>query len=212
MEFTKIGQEFLMMLLTGILGALAAFLVALVKRGFDLLSQKILEVKNNNAREKLNEALEILEMAVINTVTSLQQTAGDAIKESLANGDGKFTRKDLLSLKDQAYDLVIGQLNGAVSDILENTFDDLPELIDSMIETQVRNLKLETTEMEVNRLMINNAKAESVSFEKKEIDPIVKEDMKKKVKKVKPVVGPGTGAPGDPIPTPKPVQPKLEEK
>lgn len=145
-NFREVFQTFLVTLLSGLLTVLAGFLIALAKKGFEWLGAKIASVKSETARTELNKATTILQDVVVNTVTSLQQTLGDEIKRSLEEGDGKYTREDLLGLKDEAFNIVVGQLNEGVIKILEETFDDVDQIVSDMIETQVRALKEKAVE------------------------------------------------------------------
>lgn len=141
MDFNEIFKGCLETLVTGILGVLSGFLIALAKKGFDWIVAKIESVKDDTIRKRLREATEVLHSTVVTTVTSLQQEFGDDIKESIKSGDGKFTREDLLELKDKAVDTVLSQLNVAVLDVLESQYDNIQGLIKDLIEVQVKALK-----------------------------------------------------------------------
>lgn len=141
MDFQTIMQNFLVTLVTGILGVLAAFLIGLVKKGFAWIDAKINNVKNETAKTEFFRASSILQDTVSNVVTSLQQTIGDEIKKSLANNDGKYTRDDLLNLKNVAFMEITNQLSSGVMEILNGVYDDVDDVINSMIETKVHELK-----------------------------------------------------------------------
>lgn len=136
-----VASEFVTMLVTGVLGVLSAFLVALVKKGLDWVSAKIDSIKDDSFRKNLGSALSTLDSIVCTTVTSLQQSLGDEIKKSIEARDGTYTREDLLNLKDKAYELVVNQVNESVTDLLKSTYDDIDALIYDLIENHVRALK-----------------------------------------------------------------------
>ena len=138
---TEVIQEFIDMLISGILGILGAFLIALAKKGFDWIIAKIDLVKSDNSRQALASATNILEQTVYDTVTSLQQKLGDEIKASLKTNDGKYTRDDLLKLKDVAVQTVMSNLSTGVTEILEGTYADLEAVISDKVERVVREMK-----------------------------------------------------------------------
>ena len=141
MDFQTVFNDFLTTLLVGILGIVAAFLIKLAGKGFEWLAAKLQLVKNETARKELQAALNILQSSVTTTVTMLQQTIADDIRESLQNGDGKYTRDDLLRLKDQAINIVLSQTEDSVLEIIGTVYSDLTGLVGDMVETQVYNLK-----------------------------------------------------------------------
>lgn len=134
-------QDFLSTLVTGVLGVLSAFCIALVKRGFDWLAEKIDSLKDDRAQKALNNALTHLHEIVDATVKSLQQTIGDEIKASLAANDGKYTREDLYALKDKALVSVNAQMTNAMKEALSTAYSDLDSFIVDLIETKVREMK-----------------------------------------------------------------------
>lgn len=136
-------QDFLYTLVTGVLGVLSAFLIALAKRGFDWLSEKIGDLKDERAQKALNNALTHLHEIVYTTVVSLQQTIGDEIKASIAANDGKYTVEDLHALKDKALVSVKAQLTDAMKEALSTAYSDLDSFIIDLIETKVREMKNE---------------------------------------------------------------------
>ncbi len=140
-QFQEIFKDFVGVLLTGILGALGVFLIALVKKGFNWLSAKIGLIEDETARQNLYRLNSLLESTVCNVVTSLQQTLADEIKQSIANGDGKYTRDDLLNLKDKAIEQIVGQISEADWEALSEIHTNLIEHVKDLIEVQVYSLK-----------------------------------------------------------------------
>ena len=138
-------QDFVGTLATGLLGVLSAFLIALAKQGFDWLKVKVSSIKDENVAFSLSTALAHLHETVNSTVTSLQQTLGDDIKESIKNADGVYTREDLLALTDKALCTIKGQLNESYIKILQDAYNDLDGLILDLIQTKVYELKNGTT-------------------------------------------------------------------
>lgn len=134
-------QDFLNTLVTGVLAVLSAFLIALVKRGFDWVSEKIDGLKDERAQKALNNAIEHLCDLVSTTVTSLQQTLGKEIRESITNNDGKYTREDLLALKDKALESIKAQLTSAMKEALSTAYTDLDAYIIDLVESEVLRMK-----------------------------------------------------------------------
>lgn len=140
-EVQPVLQQFLVAVLTGILGVASAFLIAVAKKGFDWLSVKIDSIKQDDTRKLLDEANQAVSTIVQNTVEALNQTLGDDIRASLAAGDGKYSKEDLLNLKVTALNTINKQLTQTYRDILETTYPALDEYISDLVETAVRLCK-----------------------------------------------------------------------
>ena len=133
--------NFITVLLGGLLSLLSAFLIAVAKKFFDWLSAKIDNIKEVTMQNRIKSAFNYLQGLVEVTVTSLQQTLADDIKESIANADGHYTRDDLLALKDVALATVKSQLKTTTINILTTAYENIDGLIVDLIETQVHQLK-----------------------------------------------------------------------
>lgn len=140
-EVQPVLQQFLVAVLTGILGVASAFLIAVAKKGFDWLSAKIDSIKQDDTRKLLAEANQALSTIVHNTVEALNQTLGDDIRASLEAGDGKYTKEDLLNLKATALNTINKQLTQTYRDILETAYPALDAYISDLVETAVRLYK-----------------------------------------------------------------------
>lgn len=143
-QIQPILQDFMITLITGVLAILSGFLVALAKKGVNWVSAKIDAVKDENIRERALDAVDKLETIVNTTVISLQQTLGDDIKTSILNNDGKYTREDLLALKDKAVSDVEHQLTSSTVELLGTIYPDVHKMIEDLVEMSVRNLKFLT--------------------------------------------------------------------
>lgn len=140
-EVQPVLQQFLVAVLTGILGVASAFLIAVAKKGFDWLSAKIDSIKQDDTRKLLAEANNALSTIVYNTVEALNQTLGDDIRASLAAGDGKYSKEDLLNLKATALNTINKQLTQTYRDVLETAYPALDAYISDLVETAVRLYK-----------------------------------------------------------------------
>ena len=140
-DIEPVLKNFLLALMGGLLSLLSAFLIAVAKKFFDWLSAKIDNIKEITMQNKLKSATNYLKNLVEVTVTSLQQTLGDNIRESIAKADGNYTREDLLALKDTALATIKSQIKTSVLDVLTTSYENLDSLIGDMIETQVHQLK-----------------------------------------------------------------------
>ena len=141
-DISPILKDFIFGIFSALLTLLSGFLIALAKKGFDWLSAKIDNIKNVTAQNRIKAALSLLEDLVKTTVTSLQQTLGDDIKESIKNADGKYTREDLLKLKDTAIISIKSQLKASTLVLLNSAYENIDILIEDLIEAQVRNMKI----------------------------------------------------------------------
>ena len=141
MDFKQLFNTFVEMTVSGLLTVLSGFLIALAKELFSFLKSKVQKNKSEILKNTLSNALDILQSTVETTVVSLQQTIGDDIKESLRNKDGKYTREDLLALKDKAFQIIVDQVDVAILDTVNTVYDDLEGYINNLIEVSVRKLK-----------------------------------------------------------------------
>lgn len=162
-------QDFVSTVATGLLAILSGFLIAAAKQGFNFLIAKTQSVKDEKLRNDVTDAMSKLSSIVITTVTSLQQTLGDDIKESILNDDGVYTKEDLYALKDQAFETIKHQLTSSTLQVLGVAYEDVDDIIKDMIETAVRNLK--TTEVLTTGevLSISDDTSETESEEKKQL-------------------------------------------
>lgn len=145
MELKPIFENFIGVLLTGILSVLGVFLIALVKKGFNWLSAKIGLIQQEQVRQDLSDLNKLLEDTVCQVVTSLQQTLGDEIKQSIKDNDGKYTREDLLKLKDKALEQVMNQITDRDWGKLSEIYDNLIGHVSDLIEVNVYQLKNNTS-------------------------------------------------------------------
>lgn len=134
-------NDFIVGIVSGVLTILAGFLIALVKKGFDWLTEKINTIQDEKLKSDATCAVETLERIVVTTVTALQQTIGDDIKESLKRQDGVYTKEDLIFLKNQAVETIKYQLTDATREILCDVYSDLDVFIGDLVEVSVRSLK-----------------------------------------------------------------------
>lgn len=143
-------NDFIVVVITGLLSVLSGFLIALAKKGFNWVSEKIDTLQNEKLRSDADQALKNLETLVTTTVTALQQSIGDDIKTSLSKNDGIYTKEDLLALKNQAIETIKHQLTDSSKEVLSQTYSDLDTFIEDLVEVAVRSLKTTNTE-DVNK-------------------------------------------------------------
>lgn len=149
-QLQPVVNDFIVVVITGLLSVLSGFLIALAKKGFNWVSEKIDTLQNEKLRSDADQALKNLETLVTTTVTALQQSIGDDIKTSLSKNDGIYTKEDLLALKNQAIETIKHQLTDSSKEILSQTYSDLDTFIEDLVEVAVRSLKTTNTE-EVNK-------------------------------------------------------------
>lgn len=143
-------QDFVVTVVTGLLAILSGFLIALAKKGFNWIGAKIDSIKDAKVKSDIKNAVETLETITHTTVVALQQSIGDDIKASIAAGDGKFTKEDLLNLKDQAVETIKHQLTESTTEILKGVYSDLDGFIRDLIEAAVRSLKSESSPVAIS--------------------------------------------------------------
>lgn len=142
-QLQPIFRDFFVTLCAGVLAVLSGFLISLAKKGVEWVTEKVQSIKDEKVRKDVNEAVNRLQSIVVTTVTSLQQTLGDDIRKSLANGDGKYTKEDLTSLKDAAFETIKHQLTASTNELLTSAYENFDDFLVDLIEASLRQIKLQ---------------------------------------------------------------------
>lgn len=134
---TAIKAEVLELLVTiviALLGLAGAYITVYISKLTKNLQEK-------TKAEVLNNALERLENLAVTTVTAIEQTLAEELREAVK--DGKVDRSELEQLGTVAFQRVKTELGDSTIEALEGTFGDINTLIRDKIEEAVWNLKQE---------------------------------------------------------------------
>lgn len=129
MEWNQILSTVLYAIITGAVGILTTFVTLWIK-------QKMGIAKDTAKTEQGKKYLEMLETTVINCVTTTNQTfVSNLKKENMFN---EAAQKAAFSMTYQA---VMDTLSTDAQKFLNEAYNDVPKLIESMIEAQVNQSK-----------------------------------------------------------------------
>jgi len=110
-------------------------LVGLITYGFTIVISKV-------KSEKLKDALGILQGAVNTTVGELNN---NFVKEWKLSGNGKLSTEQIEKLKKDSIDLVYSKLTDPTVKLLDASYNDLNEIIQSYIDARLDELKSNKT-------------------------------------------------------------------
>jgi len=124
-----------------LIGLLSAFLTLLVKN----LTVKVLEqtskIKNEATQTLVAGAVHRVSDLTGTAVMSIQQELVTDIKDSIANGDGKYTQEDLLALKNKAVTNVLNQITPEVKQALNLQIADVEKYVTDLVSKSVFDLR-----------------------------------------------------------------------
>lgn len=142
-QLQTILRDFITTLSAGVLAVLGGFLISLAKQGASWVSEKVQSIKDERVRKDVDGAVSQLQSIITTTITSLQQTLGDEIRKSLADGDGKYTKEDLTALKDSAIETIKHQLTSSTKELLTSAYENFDDFLADLIEATLRQIKLQ---------------------------------------------------------------------
>lgn len=101
---------------------------------------KIQSIKDEEVRNKVNEALDRVESLLTTNITYAENVLKQDILDSIA--DGKVSKDELTKLKDTVVNNVIKQLSGYSVELLETELGDINSYLSAKSEEVLANLKL----------------------------------------------------------------------
>ena len=129
------------LVLIAIIGALGVIAKSLIDKGKEFILAKIDTLKDESAQKAAKSALATVDKLAMSAVTSLEQEYAQAIRESLKNNDGKFTRDDLLALHSRAVTTVWATMSDSVADAAASIVGDLGQYISDKVSEDVYLIK-----------------------------------------------------------------------
>lgn len=123
--------------------ALIGLLAACATYGIHKLTEKVkvqtAQLKDEDARRLLNNALEDVEELTTVTVASIEQTTAKQLREAVK--DGKVDRSELVALSKQAADEITAAVKPEAQKAIEENFGSFRDYISKLVEEKVLGLK-----------------------------------------------------------------------
>ena len=129
MEWNEIISTLLYAIITGAVGVLTTFATLWIKQKMGIAQQ-------NAKTEEGKKYLGMLEETIVNCVLTTNQTYVSNLKK-----DNMFDAEAQKNAFKMTYDSVMSVLSADAMKFLNETYNDVPKLIESMIEAQVNKNK-----------------------------------------------------------------------
>ena len=129
MEWNEIISTLLYAIITGAVGVLTTFATLWIKQKMGIAQQ-------NAKTEEGKKYLGMLEETIVNCVLTTNQTYVSNLKK-----DDMFDAEAQKNAFKMTYDSVVSVLSADAMKFLNETYNDVPKLIESMIEAQVNKNK-----------------------------------------------------------------------
>ena len=129
MEWNEIISTLLYAIITGAIGVLTTFATLWIKQKMGIAQQ-------NAKTEEGKKYLGMLEETIVNCVLTTNQTYVSNLKK-----DDMFDAEAQKNAFKMTYDSVVSVLSADAMKFLNETYNDVPKLIESMIEAQVNKNK-----------------------------------------------------------------------
>lgn len=122
-----------------VLSLLLAYAVAAVRKFTDKVRTETQNLKNDEQRNLLLDALNDVEELTTKTVTQIEQTTAKALREAVK--DGKTDKSELEALSKQAYNEITEALRPEAKELIEKNFGNFSTYLAKTIESKVFELK-----------------------------------------------------------------------
>ena len=138
----QIQQQLINLLTIIISGAIAVatvYATMYIDKAIKMVKSKNESIQDENARKKLNNALDRLDSLLVTNIVNAEVT----LKKELVNGiqDGKFTKEDFASLKESVVNNVLNQLGKDSTELLNTELGNLNDYVSVRLEETLANLK-----------------------------------------------------------------------
>ncbi len=123
-----------------LLGLMAAQAIAYINRAATKIKAETAHIKDRQQREMILYATSRLQEVAEKTVLRFEQTVAGELRQAVK--DGKVERKELLALGKKAYNEIIETIEPQVMEILRENIGNAKTYLESIIEAEVKKLKL----------------------------------------------------------------------
>ncbi|EPR07774.1 hypothetical protein [Ruminiclostridium papyrosolvens] len=122
-----------------LIGLLAAYATYGIHKATQKVKTQTAQLKDEDARRLLNNALEDVEELTIVTVASIEQTTAKQLREAVK--DGKAEREELVALSKQAVNEITASVKPGTQKIIEENLGNFRDYISKLVEEKVLKLK-----------------------------------------------------------------------
>lgn len=131
--------QLIMILVGGALTIATIYATILVNKYIDIAKEKAQQIKDENAKKKVEDALERVNSLLVTNITNAEVT----LKQEILNGlsDGTFSKEDFTSLKESVVNNVLTQLGNDSTELLNSELGDLNSFVSSKLEEVLADLK-----------------------------------------------------------------------
>lgn len=155
-------------------------IIMYIGKAFSKIKAETSKIKNDDAREKVDKNLSLLEKMIKNTIMVVESSTKKELIKDIA--DGKMSKDSLESLKKLVISDVKTQLGSEGLQVLNSAIGDLDSYIETYLESTLEKLKSDGT-IERTDTQIKN---EQLISDTKEVleDELTKEEISKRVEEV----------------------------
>lgn len=121
------------------IGLLAAYATYGIHKVTAKVKAQTVQIKNEEARRLLNNALEDVEELTIVTVAAIEQQTAKQMREAVK--DGKVDRTELVKLSSIALDEIAAAVKPETHKIIQEHFGSFKDYVSKLIEEKVLKLK-----------------------------------------------------------------------
>lgn len=133
------ASEVAVTLVLALIGLLAAYATYGIRKMTEKVKAQIVQLKDDAARQLLNNALEDVEELTTVTVASIEQTTAKSLREAVK--DGKVDRSELVALSKHAADEITAAIKPEAQKIIEDNLGSFKDYVSKLIEEKVLELK-----------------------------------------------------------------------
>lgn len=155
-------------------------IIMYIGKAFSKIKAETSKIKNDDAREKVDKNLSLLEKMIKNTIMVVESSTKKELIKDIA--DGKMSKDSLESLKKLVISDVKTQLGSEGLQVLNSAIGDLDSYIETYLESTLEKLKSDGT-IERTDTQIKN---EQLISDTKEVleDELTTEELSKRVEEV----------------------------
>lgn len=134
--------QFVNTVVVALIGLLAAYATYGIRKQTEKFKAQIAQLKNEEARQLLNNALQDVEELTTVTVAAIEQKTAKSLREAVR--DGKVDRSELIALSKLAAEEISAALKPETQKIIEENLGSFKDYLSKLIEEKVLELKAMT--------------------------------------------------------------------
>lgn len=136
------ASELLVNVALGVITILGAYAVYYLQKGVARIKAQTEQLRDEELRKTLDNALADVERLVTVTVGSIEQTAAQTLRDAVKLGTAD--REELAALGQKAFDTVKSSVSPAAQEIITRQLGNFDEYLKNLIEDTVRRVKNES--------------------------------------------------------------------